>query len=308
MSNKILNLVRDARIIDPVAKEVLKVIADQSNDAGTGVWSSYKYIAWCLERDRRTVIRKCNLLREMGILSSTQREGSTNLWSVDTVALQAVGVPYRDKIEATNETAGDTPSDTPPPGVTNTSDTVPLEEGQPATPVVTADHLSPYIAPNNQEPSRSEGKLREMDMADGIDPSYDGKELEYVDDIDGVPDERQIEWLSFIAGWLECFPKKAQPRKTNTALRTKFYARLKNAGFRQDWKKALWVSRHKNFLKEEGWFKAKWFVHNNDNYEKLLDGTFDFKLKQKKEEEVMQPARKEVATITADEWSNRRQG
>ena len=302
MSNKILNLVRDARIEDPVAKEVLKVIADQSNDAGTGVWSSFSYIAWCIERDRRTVIRKCNLLRDKNILSSTRRGGSTNLWSVDIETLQAIGVPYRDKIEATSETVSDAPSDTPPPGVTKASDTVPLEEGQSATPVVTEDHLSPYIAPNNQKPSVSSVSA---DMLRGERPV---EEPEYVDDIDGVPDERQIEWLSFIAGWLECFPEKAQPRKTNTALRTKFYARLKNAGFRQDWKKALWVSRHKNFLKEEGWFKAKWFVHNNDNYEKLLDGTFDFKLKQKKEEEVTQPARKEAATITADEWSNRRQG
>ena len=103
------------------------------------------------------------------------------------------------------------------------------------------------------------------------------EEPTYIDDVDGVPDERQIEWFAFIEGWEKCFPKKAQPRKTNTSLKNKFYARFKDAGFRAKWKSALWVSRDRKFLQSEGWFKAKWFLHNNDNYEKLIDGTFDFK-------------------------------
>ena len=105
MSNKILNLVRDARLgkSRAVAKEVLRTIADQSNDAGTGVWSSYKYIAWCLERDRSTVIKQAQWLQKKGLLSSTKRTGKTNLWTIHVDELEALGMPYRDKIEAEGE-------------------------------------------------------------------------------------------------------------------------------------------------------------------------------------------------------------
>ena len=41
-------------------------------------------------------------------------------------------------------------------------------------------------------------------------------------------------------------------------------------------------NKGKRYLQKDGWFKAKWFVHNDDNYEKLLDGTFDFKEEQSK--------------------------
>jgi hypothetical protein len=232
-------MVRDARLKDPVAKSVLKVIADQSNDAGTGVWSSFAYIAWCIERDRSTVIKKCNFLRDMDLLDSTKRSGTTNLWTINLEKLNEIGVPYREPIEVAEDDQGGRQE---------------RLEGSPKTTTVVAEgDLSPKEAP--------------------IEP-------EYIDDVDGVPDERQIEWLAFLEGWKKSFPNKAQPRKTNTALRTKFYARLKDAGFRARWRSALWNSRNKKYLQDEGWFKAKWFVHNNDNYEKLLDGTFDFKEKQ----------------------------
>ena len=103
MSNKILNLVRNARIGDPVAKEVLKVIADQSNDAGSGVWSSFNYIAWCIERSRSTVIKKCNELRADEILESDLRPGTSNLWRINIDALVVLGETYREKIENWSE-------------------------------------------------------------------------------------------------------------------------------------------------------------------------------------------------------------
>ena len=142
MSNKMLNLVRDAKIGDPVAKEVLKLIADQSNDAGSGVWSSFQYIAWCLERDRSTIIRKCKKLEERGILTSTKRSGSTNLWYISTEKLAELARTYRYKIEVKGEglqTA--TPS----------SGTVPPEEGQTATPVVATDDPSPSVTSTETE-------------------------------------------------------------------------------------------------------------------------------------------------------------
>ena len=64
LSNKILNLVRDAKIGNPTAKEVLKVIADQANDAGTSVWSSIEYFVFSTERDRSTVKRALKFLQD----------------------------------------------------------------------------------------------------------------------------------------------------------------------------------------------------------------------------------------------------
>lgn len=99
MSNKVLNMVRDARIVDATAKEVLKVIADQCNDAGTGVWSSFAYIAWCIERSRSGVIAKTKILRDLNLLDRSLRTGTSNLWVINLDELERIGEPYREKIE-----------------------------------------------------------------------------------------------------------------------------------------------------------------------------------------------------------------
>lgn len=124
--------------------------------------------------------------------------------------------------------------------------------------------------------------LRNMDMADGIDPS---QEPEYIDDVEGVPEEWLIEWFRFLEGWKYCFPDKAQPRKSNTGMKKKFKTRFKNEGFRKDWGLALIRTKTLAWAKNEGWFKAEWFVKNDDNYLKLLDGTFDFKVSNKAAQE-----------------------
>ena len=255
MSNNILNLVRDARIGDSTAKEILKVIADQSNDAGTGVWSSYAYIAWCVERGRSTVIEKCALLRDMGVLS--WKRGKTNLWSVNTSRLEELAEIWGKDIESPD---GGLPE---------------VEEVQ------TTDNKVQTLDPSPLEP----------------------EEPTYVEDVDGVPDERLIEWIAFMEGWKTCFPNKAQPRKSNTKLRNKFYTRLKDEGFRGKWKSALWLTKNLTWAQKEGWFKADWFLKNDDNYMKLLDGTFDFKSEQLPET-LTQPTVHE--TVDVDEWRRRR--
>jgi hypothetical protein len=131
MSNKVLNMVRDARIGDPTAKEVLRVVADQCNDAGTGVWSSFQYIAWCIERNRSTVIKKCNVLRDKGLLDRTKRSGTSNLWKIDLEKLEKIGVPYREPIEIEEELPETTSGETPP------------EELPETTPVVSTGDPSP---------------------------------------------------------------------------------------------------------------------------------------------------------------------
>ena len=252
MSNKILNLVRDAKIGNPTAKEVLKVIADQANDAGTSVWSSIEYFVFSTERDRSTVKRALKFLQDEGFLKHVGwTKYGTHMWALDTWALGECVRVWQSPEEIDLEGV-----QTEPRGEGR------LNQGEGQT-----EPLTP-IEPKNKN---------SFDV-----DTQETEEPEYVNDVDGVPDERQMEWIAFIAGWLECFPMKAQPRKSNTALRTKFYARLKDAGFRANWRSALWNNKGKRYLQKDGWFKAKWFVHNDDNYEKLLDGTFDFKEEQSK--------------------------
>lgn len=100
MSNKIVNLVDQSRIGDVYAKTVLRKIADQSNDAGSGVWSSHGYIAWCTEIGQSTVAKKCVELREMGILNWERRPGSTNLYtlSVDEIVKRIPDEGYHGRL------------------------------------------------------------------------------------------------------------------------------------------------------------------------------------------------------------------
>ena len=99
MSNKLVNLVDMARIGDSTAKAVLRKIADQSNDAGSGVWSSHNYLAWIIEVDRTTVTRKMKYLYELGVLDWQNRSGSTNTYGLNVVRLMELALPYRDRIE-----------------------------------------------------------------------------------------------------------------------------------------------------------------------------------------------------------------
>ena len=259
MSNRILNLVDRARIADPVTKGVLRAIANECKDAGSGVWSSKAYIAWCTGYHERTVQKHFRLLEEMKLLNTSYRPGTSNLYRIHVEELDALGEDWMNVIEEPFEEGGE-----PEPGVGENQD----------------------LGGENQNlPNPKEPKNKNSFDAD----TQKTEEPEYVNDVDGVPDERQMEWLAFLAGWKKSFPMKAQPLKSNTTLRTKFYARLKDAGFASSWRSALWGSKDKKYLQDEGWFKAKWFVHNNDNYEKLLDGTFDFKEEQGKQAPAKRP-------------------
>lgn len=91
MSNKLLNKVRDAEIGSATAKEVLKVIADQANDDGTGVWSSIGYFMYCTERSRTAVKTAIAHLRKNGFISHKQfTKSGTHEWKVNISALDKV--------------------------------------------------------------------------------------------------------------------------------------------------------------------------------------------------------------------------
>ena len=56
----------------------------------------------------------------------------------------------------------------------------------------------------------------------------------------------------------------------------------------------MWVAKKLDWPHEEGWFKAGWFLHNDENYLKLLDGTFDFKTSEKAMIEKVESTRRKA--------------
>ena len=75
--------------------------------------------------------------------------------------------------------------------------------------------------------------------------------------------------------WKNYYPKK---RKYGYAtVREKIAARYKHKHFREHWQEAIRMSCNVKKLRTEGWFSFEYFIRNNTNYLKLLDGGFTFK-------------------------------
>lgn len=82
-------------------------------------------------------------------------------------------------------------------------------------------------------------------------------------------------FAEFLKGWGVCFPEKAQPRPSNKTLQRKFDTRIKSPHFRENWKRALIRGKKSTFLNKSNWFDAAWFLQNDHNYEKILNGKYD---------------------------------
>ena len=78
---------------------------------------------------------------------------------------------------------------------------------------------------------------------------------------------------SFLKHWETLFPDKAQPRRKT--ITDKFKTRIKEKYFYDNWLKALGRAAKSNYLKDESWFTALWFLKNDENWEKCLDGNYD---------------------------------
>ena len=75
--------------------------------------------------------------------------------------------------------------------------------------------------------------------------------------------------------WKNYYPKK---RKYGyDTIKSKVQARYNDKGFRENWQEALRLSCNVKSLRTEGWFSFEYFIRNNTNYLKLLDGGFAFK-------------------------------
>lgn len=75
--------------------------------------------------------------------------------------------------------------------------------------------------------------------------------------------------------WIELFPDKRTPRPTNKTLRGKVVTRMKDAHFREHWHDALIRASKSTFIDQSGWFDLDWFLKNDSNYEKCLNGKYD---------------------------------
>ena len=75
--------------------------------------------------------------------------------------------------------------------------------------------------------------------------------------------------------WIDLFPEKPQPRPTNKTLQGKVKTRMKSSHFRDNWRPALERAAKSSFLDSGGWFDLAWFLKNDDNYEKCLNGNYD---------------------------------
>lgn len=82
--------------------------------------------------------------------------------------------------------------------------------------------------------------------------------------------------------WGELFPEKPQPRPGTKSYRDKFRTRLKNDHFRDNWESALRAAAESPTLHKESWFDLRFFLRNDDNYQKCLDRWMEWKDKQLK--------------------------
>lgn len=75
--------------------------------------------------------------------------------------------------------------------------------------------------------------------------------------------------------WIECFPSKPKPREKNKTLDGKTRTRMKSPHFQEHWESALQRASQSKFLHSGGWFDLGWFLKNDDNWEKCLNGNYD---------------------------------
>lgn len=77
--------------------------------------------------------------------------------------------------------------------------------------------------------------------------------------------------------WKNLFPSKPQPRATTKSLQAKIAARWKDQDFRENWELALETASKSETLNRESWFDFSFFVRNDTNYQKCLDGWMNWK-------------------------------
>ena len=76
--------------------------------------------------------------------------------------------------------------------------------------------------------------------------------------------------------WIELFKNKPAPRENNKTLTAKVKTRMKSQDFYDNWSGAMYRASKHSGLINASWFDLAWFVNNDDNYEKVLNGKYDW--------------------------------
>ena len=77
--------------------------------------------------------------------------------------------------------------------------------------------------------------------------------------------------------WARLFPGKPQPRSLGGKNTGHLKARMASKDFMENWQDALKRAARSTFLDENGFFTLWWFILNDDNWQKCLDGNYDDK-------------------------------
>ena len=78
--------------------------------------------------------------------------------------------------------------------------------------------------------------------------------------------------------WKDLFPDRPQPRKGNKTLTKKAKTRMGSQHFREHWQEALVLVSQAppdSYALAGTWFTLNWFLLNDDNYEKCLNGNYN---------------------------------
>ncbi len=90
--------------------------------------------------------------------------------------------------------------------------------------------------------------------------------------------ETTPETTLILSAWRELFPNKSQPKTPLVkSYHNHLLARLQNPDFVAKWRQALERAARCKTLQAEGWFTFLFFIRNDENYQKMLDGWMEWK-------------------------------
>ena len=99
-------------------------------------------------------------------------------------------------------------------------------------------------------------------------------------DVDVDVEEKKLasasaDYQSIRAVYIECFPDKPQPRATTQGYISRTKTRMKDAAFAEKWETALRRVGHSSLCHRSSWFDIEFFLKNDVNWEKCLNGKYD---------------------------------
>jgi hypothetical protein len=132
----------------------------------------------------------------------------------------------------------------------------------------------------NQKTSNSENPQNDLQESSKSDLQESSKSLtetthEITQETTKISAPVKSEVEEILSCWRNLFPNKPQPR--TATFKAKIETRLKNQHFRDNWKAALERAHKSPTCLNESWFNFEFFIRNDTNYQKMLDGWMGWK-------------------------------